>query len=413
MVAPTKGTLARLNSPGRLANAGIKSSAILAVMALCVASVGVGKAAASGIAEPAQTAPVAANDQAKPAAKPTTGKVTATKIDPAREVWRNVMLKINRSKEGCATARYPDQQWHEVECKPAQIRPVVPPKGIHLLTVGGGGPGAGPSLAVLNGSIMQGEGSFDKVQGVTSEKGNGTSNSFTLQLNTNPFTTSTCNGALHPDECMGWVQFIYDSSGHYSEIQYWLLFYRNPCPAGWQSDKDPDGSCLRDSRSIATPAVTIADLRGMKLYGSIGGEFGNPYDDVVAIEVGGLLYAQWSGDPIAGATTGWQAMEFNVFGPAEGGRAVFNPGSTIVVRDSILIGTETGVVCSDFGWTGEMNSLTVTNKPPLVAAVGPPSLVFGESNAKDITPPGGCANAAVIQGTNLPVPIKPIIAHRP
>jgi hypothetical protein len=103
IVASTKGTLSGLNRIAHLSGAITKFSAMLAVAALCVVSVGVSKAAANGIAEPAQTAPVAANNQAKPAAKPKTGKVTATQIDPAREAWRKAMLKAPRQKETCAT----------------------------------------------------------------------------------------------------------------------------------------------------------------------------------------------------------------------------------------------------------------------------------------------------------------------
>jgi hypothetical protein len=392
-------------SLGKVLNPRMIKSAKLALRALLIAIAGIATATA------AQTAPVAGKNGATPHAKGTPNDGTALQVDPVREAWRDLMLKTHRSNASCATATYPDKQWHEVPCGPPPLRHVMPPKGIRQHTVGGGGDGAGPSLSVLNGSIMQAEGSFDKVEGVSWEKGDGISNAFSLQLNTNPFMTSTCKGAKYSGECMGWVQFIYDSSGQFSEIQYWLLFYRNGCPAGWTSDKQPDGSCLRNSPTISTPPVTISDLGRMRLYGSIGGQFGNPYDDVVAVQIGDNLYAQWSGDPIADATKSWQSMEFNVFGPPDGGGAVFNPGSTIVVRDSILIGTETGVACSELGWTQETNSLTMTNKSPLVASVGPPSLVFVESNATG-TLAGDCSNAVVVQGSSRG-PIKPIIVHKP
>jgi hypothetical protein len=412
IVASTKGTLSGLNRIAHLSGAITKFSAMLAVAALCVVSVGVSKAAANGIAEPAQTAPVAANNQAKPAAKPKTGKVTATQIDPAREAWRKAMLKAPRQKETCATATYPDQQWHEVQCVTPPNRPIVVRKTIRPHTVGGGGLGADVSLAMDDGYIEEGEGSFDKVEGVTSEQSNGVPNAFSLQINTNPFTTTACNTAPNPVDCKGWVQFVYDSTNHWAFIQYWLLSYGDTCPDGWTSDGEGDGGCLRNSHGISTPPVTIADLRRMKLYGSIGGLFGSPYDDVVAVEVGDLLYAQWSGDPIDGAVIGWQAMEFNVFGDGSGSEAIFNPGSTLVVRDSILHYSGTKFDCASFGWTGEMNNLTLSTKSPLVANVGPPSLVFIESYEKGFPPVGGCSNAALIQGTDR-IPITPIIAHKP
>jgi hypothetical protein len=106
-------------------------------------------------------------------------------------------------------------------------------------------------------------------------------------------------------------------------------------------------------------------------------------------------------------------MEFNVFGDGGDPKAVFNPGSTLVVRDSMLLGTATRFSCFDNGsTTAEYNNLTVSNKTPLEAAIGPPSLVFVESSSTE-TVPGTCGDGAIIiQGSNH-VPIKPIVAHRP
>jgi hypothetical protein len=61
--------------------------------------------------------------------------------------------------------------------------------------------------ARVTGLMSSATGSFDSVSGVTSETGqvNGSgpqvANTFSLQLNTNQFTTSMCSGALNPTIC--------------------------------------------------------------------------------------------------------------------------------------------------------------------------------------------------------------------
>jgi hypothetical protein len=258
---------------------------------------------------------------------------------------------------------------------------------------------------VENGLITDAEGSFDKVEGVTSEESNGTPNAFSLQLNTNIFATTSCKDSPDPSSCSGWVQFVYSSSGKYAFIQYWLIGYGSTCPDGWAPDGD--FNCSRNSHGVNIPAMTIADLRHIKLYGVIGDDWGIPNPDGVAIQIGDAFYEEASGDPIAGARQGWQVMEFNVFGDGGGTNAVFNPGSTLVVRDSILLGTGNTYTCTDSGTSGESNNLTLSAKTPLEALVGPPSLVFIESNAKG-TVYGGCKNAVVIGETHhFPVPINP------
>jgi len=363
-----------------LARAGVRTGAMFALLALSAVAQGIGQTAGSRI------------DQADSNANPSQESVTVPPADPDREAWQMTMLNIPRPQETCSTATYPEQQWREVPCEAPPDRPVTLRDGVRPDIVGGGGPGSDLLLATTNGAIAEGEGSFDKVTGVTSETGNRVRNSFSLQLNTNIFQTKSCGSAK---DCYGWVQFVYDSFAHTAFVQYWLLFYGDSCPAGWTSDGGNDGSCFRNSHAVSTPAVTIAELQQTKLYGYIGGYFGNPGDDLVTLQIGDKFYTEASGDPIQGAVKGWSQMEFNVFGDGGGLEAVFNPGSTIQVRESMILGTGTEFECSGFGSTGETNSLTLSAKTPLVAAVGPPSLVFIESNVKG-TQPGSCANAALI-----------------
>ena len=76
-----------------------------------------------------------------------------------------------------------------------------------------------------------------RVTGVTSETGNvggvppAVANTYSLQLNTKPFTSSVCGPSPNPN-CKGWQQFIYSNSV-VAFIQYWLLRYDTACPATW------------------------------------------------------------------------------------------------------------------------------------------------------------------------------------
>jgi len=381
------GELSRPDWFGSRAKAGIRWSAMFALLALGAVSAGLGQSAATGTTR--QTNPVAKLPR-----------------DQAREDWRNAMLHNPPQKEKCSTSSYPEKQWHEVPCGPAPKPPVAPRKLIRPHV--GGELNNDLTFKVENGYIVDAEGSFDKVAGVTSEQSNSTPNAFSLQLNTNIFKTSACNGSPAQSTCRGWVQFVYTSSGKYAFIQYWLIGYGSTCPAGWASDGDYN--CSRNSHTVNIPAMTIADLRKLKLYGVIGDDWGIPNPDSVAIQIGDAFYEETSGDPIAGARAGWQEMEFNVFGDGGSTNAVFNPGSTLTVRDSILLGTGNTYTCTDNGTSGESNNLILSAKSPLEAEVGPPSLVFIESNAKG-TVYGGCKSAVVIGETHhFPAPIVP---HRP
>lgn len=403
-----RGLFSRMGWICSLARPKVRLNAML-VVALCIASARVAVVQV-------QAAPAAAANQAKPDAKAAGNNVEAQPEDPARVDWRAAMLRTRPSKETCATATYPDQKWHEAPCGlPPGRRPVAPRKRVesHL----GGDQFESDMSLHANGKIESAEGSFDKVEGVTSEfdraagttseNDTGVPNSFSLQLNSNTFYTPTCSTA---PACKGWVQFIYAATEHSAFIQYWLLSYGTSCPAGWRSDGG--FSCYRNSHTISTPAVTIADLHRMKLIGSIGGHWGVPYDDVVAIQIDDLLYAQWSGDPIGGAVNGWNGIEFNVFGNGNGDEAVFNLGSTLVVRASVLLGTATQFNCVGYGFSAESNNMVLPGESPLVAAFGPPSLVFIETYSQKVKEPGDCSTAVVIQGNKTRIPIKPIVAHK-
>lgn len=162
---------------------------------------------------------------------PTTGQPTAAEL----ESWRRTILKTPRPN-GCFTATYPEKQWREVPCKTPPHKLYPPAKGgAPRPGIVGGGDGNDYS-AQVTGHVSWAEGSFDLGTVVSSNS------DYSLQLNTKPFTTKTCNASPAPGSCQGWEQYVYDSI-YGAFIQYWLLSYG---PAGTNCPTPRGSSCLAD-----------------------------------------------------------------------------------------------------------------------------------------------------------------------
>src|SRR6266496_4231329 len=80
------------------------------------------------------------------------------------EVWRKSMARVPLPKKGCFKVSYPSTEWHEVTCTAAPDRIYQP----RTFTVGS----AVDFSAVVAGHIASATGSFDSVDGVTSETNN-------------------------------------------------------------------------------------------------------------------------------------------------------------------------------------------------------------------------------------------------
>ncbi len=295
----------------------------------------------------------------------------------SQEAWRASMSRAPMPQKGCFKATYPNTAWQPVPCTTAPPAPYPPARGPRSDNVGNGN----DYSAVVSGSISSAVGSFDSVAGVTSESGDvdgvapPVANTFSLQLNANTFTTSVCDGAANPSDCSGWQQFVYSNSGCGGSpcafMQYWLLNWGTTCPAGW-SPYERD--CYTNSDSVEVPIQTIADLAQLHLTGNAasGGM------DTITLSTGSDVYSASGEDSVLNLAAGWQQAEFNIFGDCCGSQAVFNSGSTIVVRTSLDDGTTNAPSCEEDGFTGETNNLN------LVAPCGPvggasPAIVFTES----------------------------------
>jgi len=296
--------------------------------------------------------------------------------DPqTQEDWRAQMAQIPTPGEGCYQATFPTLAWRNVPCvKPPDV-PLRPARGEPPETVGNGN----DYSASVSGTLTSSIGSFDSVVGVTSETDpQNEPNAFSLQLNSNTFTTTVCNGAANPAACQGWQQFVYiNGANGYAFMQYWLINWNTTCPPGWGAYY---GDCYTNSNGVGVPVQTIASLPLFKLTGSIAAG-----TDTVTMSPGnGNLYSATGQDTVLNLQQGWSESEFNIFGYCCGSQAIFNAGSTITVRTSVNNGTTNTPTCVQQGFTGETNNLTLVS--PCCAFGGTsPAIVFTESNVQGAT----------------------------
>jgi hypothetical protein len=285
------------------------------------------------------------------------------------EAWRATMSRIPKPKEGCFKATFPKTEWQEVPCVTPPERPYPPARGPRSETVGDGDDWS----AQVSGNIFSAVGSFFSVIGVTSESDPSGQSGFALQLNTNTFSTSSCSGAADPAACQGWQQFIYSNAGVVF-MQYWLLGY-GTCPKGWNTF---GSDCWKNiPRGTAVPVQNITDLAQLSLTGTAvsGGS------DTATLSAGNELFTTPSNpDSVLNLAQGWHAAEFNVFGDCCGTEAVFNVGTTIVVKTSVDDGISNLATCLHQGFTGETNDLILRDGCTQIGG-RPPEILFTESNA--------------------------------
>jgi hypothetical protein len=324
-----------------------------------------------------------------------------------REDWRISMAQVPMPKKGCFQASYPSREWREVTCTTTPNYPMPPRRGSRPLVVGNGDDIAAQAPT---GFISTAIGSFPTVTNVTSESGpignTGPSiaNAYTLQLNTNFFTSTVCSGSPNPG-CQGWQQFVYENTGSTGRafIQYWLLRYNTTCPAGqsWNQFSftgSADIYCWKNNTggAVAVPNQPITNLGQLSLSGAV-----STSADSVTLSTGSAVYAR-NGDNAVNAAAGWQIAEFNLFGDggnsAGGGQASFNSGADIVPRTRIIYGGTAAPSCVAQGFTAETNNLSFGPAAPGASAPGP-AVLFRESTAGGAA--SNCAAATTVGDTHL------------
>ena len=260
------------------------------------------------------------------------------------ESWRKQMMQSRDKQPGCYEATYPDKQWHSIPCEapPAalikkQQRMVKPhdarTDGDYIATSTGNINSATGALSITNNTYAKGFG-YSKGQG-------GVNNEFTIQLNTNTFATTECNG--HPG-CVGWEQFMIDSGGSI-HIQKWLLNYLNAnattCPFPPQnSGTDGRGGCYINLANVAFPILPFASFSGYVLEGEAQGSM-----DFITLFMpsGKMISAPMADFGLAGH---WKQAEYNVFGECCGDETIFNPHTHVNVNLTLEDGTNSPPVCT-------------------------------------------------------------------
>ncbi len=289
--------------------------------------------------------------------------------------WHNGIVRVSPPNAGCFTSSYPSTQWQEVPCGEGPTIPFV-----H------GGPVA---EAMAGSNISTAFGSFDNAS-VTSVTTAHSTNSYTLQLNSNTFDTPVCTGAQRSN-CKGWQQFIFSQDqckgSPCTFIQYWLLAWGRPCPSGWHTGAN-DG-CWVNSPSVITPRQAIANLGNLSMTGQATSGM-----DAVIFSSGDNAYMVQVADSMLSLASYWTGFSYNIVGDGGGSEVDFNPGASFVVRLSIGDGSTYPPSCLDrFGGdTGESNNLYLQPASGTTRSSTQPALVYTENSTTSTTTPCDAAS---------------------
>jgi hypothetical protein len=293
--------------------------------------------------------------------------------------WRGTMSRVPVPK-GCFKSTYPGTRWEPVPCTSAPPYPYPPRSGPPSDTVGNGK----DFSAHASGLISSAVGSFDSVV-VGYEAGDAGGNpppifnTYSLQLNSNTFTTSAC--PPKKGGCQGWQQFVFSNAG-FAFIQYWMLGFGTPCPSGWNASPPTKSTdCWTNGPSVSAPVQPLFNMAQLSVTGTAQS---NGLDTIIFSEGSDTLVASAT-DSVLNLAAGWRSAEFNVFGDCCWSEASFNPTSLIVVRTAVSDNTTHAPGCGGEGYTGETNNLTITSSCSATGGATP-SIVFTETLGSSIQP---------------------------
>jgi hypothetical protein len=321
----------------------------------------------------------------------------------AERQWRDTMASTPTPGEGCFEASPSDSTWKKVACGARPTTPLGPPSHLVPAHPGDAVPDGmyGPTdnfvfLPASSGRLTAVTGSFPMEVGGTGESDTQSgaddpgANSYSLQLNTNTFSTASCSSSFcqicaSTSGCSGWEQFVYDAPRGQAFIQDWMVGYSAGCPSNWTRATVQPGSipaCYFSTSNANAPVLGANQLQGVQLVGSTSG--GN---DTLTLFVNGAQAATgtWASQFNLGAV--WTAAEFNVFGNASGTQAVF--GSSTEMEVELLLKPSTASTaaptCGFATLTAESNSLTIGNCCPFGGSK--PGMQFFQTNIGSATPP--------------------------
>lgn len=320
--------------------------------------------------------------------------------EPPHAAWESAMAKLRVPSRGCFRAAYPKVAWIGTGCVTLKRLPFPPARGPRPFTIGNGNDFSGAVSPGFGTNEIAAEGSFDSANagisetGLVSGAGAQQADAYSLQLNTQFFTTPLCSG--HPG-CQGWEQFLYSSKTMAAVfIQFWVIGYNAACsglPGSWFSDGA--GDCVMNSPGTTVPVQTVnaTNLASLRLIGDT--RSGN---DTVRLVGSTTANASSTGSPLSLAAA-WTDLEFTIVGDCCFAQANFNANSTIVVRTTVHYNTTHAPLCKIEGFTGETNNLSFVSTP--LQMNGPaPAVVTTESNTSGPTA-GACQPATGNGDTHL------------
>lgn len=308
------------------------------------------------------------------------------------KAWRETMKRTPLpKKKGCFKASYPSTTWQETACKTAPLVPYPPTThGDRPNTVGNGT----DYYAAVSNLLSSAAGSFPTVSDLTS------ASAYSLQLNSNFFSTSVCSGAANPSSCKGWQQFLYTVSPSETFMQYWLIKWgKTTCPSGWTYfDNYSDDECYRNSSATDSNVPLLANWQYLELVGNAA----SGTDKVTFYNGDGNVSAS-AADSVLNLEDGWDNAEFNVFGNGNGSEVSFNSDASFVVQASLNDGATTAPACEPGGFTAETNNLDLVGSccPVAGSTYILPFTQFLESNDSGATATCGSTGVA---GNFAPTP---------
>jgi len=312
----------------------------------------------------------------------------------AKAGWQTAISHVPQQGTGCFQAEYPSLSWHAAACVAAPKIVLVPAQAHesahHAAHIGPQTVGDGSDYsATVSGLISKAVGTFTNVSSGISEKGEGVTNSFSLQLNSQFFSGSpACDAASDPSSCQAWQQFVYTynaAGSGYIFMQYWLIDYNATCPSGWTTYST---DCYTNSNSTEVSEVTAKDLATVKLTASAvsGG------NDGVSLSIGSGTASSVTGkDTKVHLASYWNTTEWGVFGNGGGSAADFGSSNTIEPTTALTSTSSGAPSCVSEGFTGETNNL----KLAATAALGTessPTIASKQTNGTAGT--ASCATAS-------------------
>jgi hypothetical protein len=301
---------------------------------------------------------LAATAHAAPAAKTAEARLHAA--------WRASISSAALPGKGCFTAAYPSTAWSPVACTTAPHRLLLPAHGPSGFVVGNGNDYAAETATTISSAVA----SFPSIKGLKSETNDGSSNTYSLQLNSSYYISPVCQSAQDPANCRAWMQFAYSNPGG-AFMEVWLIDYGFTCPSGWGQYVN---DCVLNSNQVNVPTQTLAELADIQVSGAAvaGG------NDTVKLTTSSKAYAVTMEDSVIDLAQGWNTAEYNIFGDGGGSQADFNTGTKITIKIQLKDGSTSAPVCENDGFTLETNNLGLDG---CKAAGGKkPSISFTESN---------------------------------